>query len=177
MDDLMKRILDIEVRMFLTVPTDAEPACRSEIDAMRLHRRSQFAGWSDRTLRSYLSDLEAAEAAGRNLLTLKYARMDDRIPPLSTSPDLSPIVEQMTEWQAVIHRDYPHVMRGGRDLDGFRRYLSAELETYSDATLQSLHQDLEEHRAAGGNMARMVYETMAELAGFSSLEEMERRFG
>ena len=44
---IVGQIVEIEVEMFRSVPTDREPACREHLDAMRLHRRGQFAGWSE----------------------------------------------------------------------------------------------------------------------------------
>ena len=171
---LVNRILEIEVKMFLRVPTGEEPACRSDIENMRLHRRGQFAGWSVGTCKSYLQDLETAEASGKNLLTLKYARMDNRIPSLSESPDIPYIRDCYVEWQKLIISRYPNVMRGSRDIDGFSNYLSSELETYSDKTLVLLRSDVDACRQAGGNMSLEVYESLAGQSGYASLDEMEK---
>ena len=45
--DLVERIVEIEAEMFLQVPTDTEPPCRSRVEDMKLHRRVQFAGWAE----------------------------------------------------------------------------------------------------------------------------------
>ncbi len=172
-DNLIERIIDIEMKMFLEVPVLEEPSCRSNLKSMRLHRKSQFAGWSEETCRSYLQDLEKAQQEGVNLMTLKYARMADQISPLSGSPDIPFIVNQSVAWQEEIIRSCPHLMSRGRDIEDFRNYLSSELETYSDRTLQLLRQDLEGYIDSGKSMARDIYEAMAELAGYPSLEELE----
>ncbi len=171
---LVDRILDIEVNMFQLVPTGEEPACRSDIENMRLHRRGQFAGWSVGTCESYLQDLITAEAAGKNLLTLKYARMDNRIPVQSESSDIPYICDCYVEWQKKIISRYPNIMRGGRDIAGFKNYLSSELETYSDKTLALLRSDVEAFRQAGGNMSLEVYKSLAGQSGYASLDDMER---
>lgn len=171
---IVNRILDIEVKMFLRVPTGEEPACRADIENMRLHRRGQFAGWSVETCESYLHDLETAEASGKNLLTLKYARMDKRIPSLSESPDISHIRDCYVEWQKLIISRYPNVMRGARDIAGFSNYLSSELETYSNQTLILLRSDVDDCRQTGGNMSLAVYESLAGQSGYASLDDMEK---
>jgi hypothetical protein len=175
-EQVVDRILDIEEKMFLSVPTGDEPACRSRIAEMRLHRRSQFAGWSPSTVRSYLGDLETADREGRNLFTAKYARMENLIPALSMDPCIPEILDVFIGWQKIMLRDYPNVMRGGRDIEGFRRYLSAELETYSPGTRAKLLSDVRQYQVSGGSITREVYETMARLAGYSSLDDMEMTF-
>ncbi len=175
-ENLVERILEIEVEMFLAVPTETDTPCRSQIDDMRLHRRSQFAGWSVDTCRSYLADLEEAQAAGRNLLMLKYARMENRVPPLSDNPLIPVILDCFVGWQKQILEEYPNVMNGGRELDGFKAYLSSELETYSPKTLSLLNKDIDSNRRESVNMTQKVYEYMAQLAGYNSLDEMEKSF-
>ena len=173
-NDIVNRILDVEVKMFLRVPTGEEPACRADIENMRLHRRGQFAGWSVGTCESYLRDLVTAEASGKNLLTLKYARMDNRIPPLSESPDIPYIRDYYVDWQKLIISRYPNIMRGARDITGFSNYLISELETYSDKTLELLRLDVDACRQAGGNMSLEVYESLAGQSGYASLDDMEK---
>jgi hypothetical protein len=173
---IVEQILEIEVEMFLEVPTGEEPSCRAHLEDMQLHRRGQFAGWSRETCASYLEDLKRAKAAGRNLMTLKYARMDDLIPPLSENPLISRIRERFLQWQREVLERYPNVMRGARDLDDFSNYLGAELETYSDQTLELLAADAQACHRDGGNMSLEVYRFLAEQAGYASLEQMEESF-
>jgi hypothetical protein len=173
---ILERILATEVEMFLSVPTAEEPSCRRHLEEMKLHRTGQFAGWSQATCASYLQDLERAKASGKNLMTLKYARLDDLVPPLSTNPRIAWIRERFVDWQRQVIADYPAVMRGARELEGFADYLQAELETYSDRTLELLAGDVEACQRAGGNMSLEVYRLLAERSGYRSLEAMEERF-
>ena len=172
---IVERILEIEVEMFLSVPAVREPECRSRIEDMKLHRRGQFAGWSEETCASYLEDLQRAKTEGKNLMTLKYARMDDLIPPLSTNPAIGRIRDRFVDWQRQVISRYPNIMRGARDLDGFAAYLEAELETYSDRTLELLRADVEACSRAGGNLSLEVYRLLAEQAGYDSIEAMEKK--
>jgi hypothetical protein len=167
------RILDIELDMFRRVPTGEEPSCRSHLEDMKLHRRGQFSTWSEKTCESYLEDLREAERRGVNLMTIKYARMDKLIPPYSGNPLIQRIADQFVVWQREMLRDYPNLMRGGRDLEDFSNYLRGELETYSDRTLEFLWQDVESFAARGENMSAAVYGYLARQSGYESLELME----
>jgi len=172
---IVEEILDIEVDMFLRVPTGEEPSCRAHMDAMKLHRRGQFAGWSEQTCSSYLNDLRNAMASGDNLMTVKYARMDNLVPPVSVNPRIEQIRARYVVWQKEVIARYPNTMRGGRDLGDFANYLGAELETYSDATLELLHADVEAAFGTGENLSLEVYRMLASQSGYQSLEEMEER--
>jgi hypothetical protein len=168
------RILDIEADMFLRVRTADDPSCRADLESMKLHRRGQFATWSTETCESYLRDLRAAEERGENLMTIKYARMDELIPPYSENGLIDEILERYRQWQREMIRDYPNIMRGGRDLDDFGNYLRGELETYSDETLALLRKDVEACSRRGENMAKQVYEYLARQSGYESIGQLER---
>ncbi len=172
---IVDEILEIEVEMFLRVPTGEEPSGRAHMEAMKTHRRGQFAAWSRTTCEGYLEDLKRARADGRNLMTLKYARMDNLVPRLSLNPLVTQIRNHYIRWQQEIIDHYPNTMRGGRDIDDFANYLSCELETYSDDTLALLWKDVQTHAEAGRNMSREVYEALAVQSGYASLDEMEAR--
>ncbi len=176
-DRIVEQILEIEVQMFLRVPTGEEPSCRAHMEDMQLHRRGQFAGWSQATCASYLEDLKRAKTAGKNLMTLKYARMDDLIPPLSENPLIHRIRERFLQWQREVIAGYPKTMRGARDPDDFSNYLGAELETYSDKTLELLAAEVESCHRAGGNMSLEVYRFLARQSGYASLDDMEQSLG
>ena len=172
--ELIESILELEVKMFASVPTEEEPSCRSDIESMRLHRSSQFAGWSESTCKSYLEDLKKANKSGINLMTLKYARMGKQIPPLSSNPYLSAICDQYVKWQQEIIDQYPNTMRRSRTIEDFRNYLCSELETYSDDTLSLLWNDIQSCCEAGRNLSLETYTYLAEQAGYSSLKDLEK---
>ncbi len=171
--ELISRILDIEVDMFLRVPTAEEPSCRSHMEDMKLHRSGQLFSWSEATCDSYLQDLQAAVEKGENLMTIKYARMDNLVPPRSDNPLITKITEKYALWQEEILKDFPNVMRGGRDMEGFRLYFSCELETCSDRTLELLWNDVNDALLKGVNMSGSVYKYLARQAGYETLEAME----
>lgn len=173
---LVEKILEIEVKMFLRVPSMDEASCRAHMEDMKLHRRGQFATWSDKTLESYLTDLQAAQARSDNLMTVKYARMDNLIPPRSSNARIDDITREFVKWQREFIETCPNIMRRGRDMDDFTNYLRSELETYSDRTLEFLWEDVRGNREAGVNMSAEVYRYLARQSGYGSLEEMEEAF-
>ncbi len=181
-EKLIRQIVESELRMFLTVPADGVYSCRQQPDNFRLHRRVQFAIWSDDTLSSYLNDLEQAEKEKRNLLTMKYARMDDLLPRENFNPLIDTIADIQYQWQQEMFSTYPHLMAGARPLSevddselktSFETYLKGELETYSNNTLSLLHRDLRNLARKGMNGSKIVYDCLIREMGYNSLEEVE----
>ena len=81
--ELIDRIVDKEWKMFDLVRNEGGRAsCQNDPATFRIMRSSQFMTWPQDLLQSYLADLEAAERAGRNLLTEKYAFMMESTAPL-----------------------------------------------------------------------------------------------
>jgi hypothetical protein len=181
-EKLINRIVESELSMFLAVPADGEYSCRQQPDSFRLHRRVQFSIWSNDTLESYLHDLEQAEKEKKNLMTMKYARMDDLIPRENFNPLVDTIADIQYRWQTEMFSSYPHFMAGARPLSeaddsamktSFETYLKGELETYSNNTLSLLHRDLRKLVEKGMNGSKMVYEQLVREMGYGSLEEVE----
>jgi hypothetical protein len=182
--DLIEQIVDHELAMFLSVPADGEYSCQRHPESFRLHRRAQFSIWSRDTLNSYLQDLLRAEAEGSNLMTTKYARMDDLIPRTNYNPLIESIVAIQYRWQREIFAKYPNLMQGARPLSSdedsafrtsFETYLRGELESYSDHTLALLYRDMNDLQKRGINGSERVYEYLAREMGYNSIEDAERR--
>jgi hypothetical protein len=181
---LISKILDLELEMFLTVPTEQKASCQEYPDSFRLHRRAQFSVWSEDTLRSYLKDLEKAETDGINLMTIKYARMDNLIPCRNNNPLIQKITSVQYRWQQEMFCKYPHLMKGARPIarsddsqykTSFETYLQGELETYSDTTLELLFRDIEDKARRKINMSEEVYDFLVKTMGYSSLDYAEKR--
>ncbi len=179
---LIERILEIELDMFLSVPTTHRYSCQEDPEGFRVHRRAQFAAWSAPTLGSYFRDLLRARAEKRNLVAVKYARMDDLLPCENFSPLIAKIVEMALEGQKRFVIDYPCLMRGGRPLNkaedspgvtSFETYLRAELETYSEETLELLHGDMLSLQKSGTSLSEATYGKLARQWGFESLDALE----
>ena len=182
-EDIIERILAKELKMFLSVPSVRKSSCQDYPESFKLHRRAQFSCWSRETLESYRHDLERAEEKGINLMTQKYARMDNLIPPLSSNPLIDTIVGYHCAWQRSMMKKYPGIMCGGRPLSSaedsafltsFETYLRGELETYSDTTLELLNFDILDKNAKGISMAEELYTFLVKDKGYDSLDEAEQ---
>jgi hypothetical protein len=183
-DRIIEAILEIELQMFLTVNPEQTSGCQEHPESFKLHRRAQFAPWSEEALGSYLEDLHAAEAHGENLMRRKYARMQGLLPPVESSPVIEEIVRLKMDWQRAMFRDYPAVMAGARPLTAestraqitsFETYARGELETYSERTLGLLHRDLLEIQARGESLSEKVYDCLVRASGYASLKDTEMK--
>ncbi|MDK2849253.1 MAG: hypothetical protein PWP34_2606 [Desulfuromonadales bacterium] len=180
---LVDQILELELAMFLSVPTTHRYRCQEDPESFKMHRRAQFAAWSPPTLESYLIDLQRAKTDGRNLLAIKYARMDNLVPCENHDPSIDDIVELALEGQERCIDSYPHLMQGGRPLGkkedtpgltSFETYLRGELETYSEETLELLLGDIRALEESGSSLSEATYRSLAEQLGFDSLEALEK---
>jgi hypothetical protein len=184
-EDFINEILDLELDMFLSVKTDQPAPCQQDPAGFRKTRSAQFQTWSIETLASYCNDLETATRENRNLMTLKYARMDNLIPPLNTDSIIDEIVRMNVLWQKEMAEKYPNLIARGRPIDdgensvitSFKTYLACELETYSDVTLACLFKDIREFQERNENMMEKVYEHMVKGLGYHSIEEAEETAG
>ena len=182
-EDIIEEIISRELKMFLSVPSLHKSPCQEHPEAFELHRRAQFSCWSKETLESYLHDLERAQEKGTNLMTQKYARMDNLIPQLNSNPLIDTIVGYQYAWQRSMMKKYPGIMSGGRPLSraedsafmtSFETYLRGELETYSDDTLELLSKDILAKHAQGISMAEELYTCLVKDKGYDSLDEAEQ---
>ena len=172
--ECLRDIIERELKMFVNVRNEGGTAeCQKLPDSFRLMREITFCPQSDAVLESYLRDLEQAGAEGRNLMTEKYARMDDRIPPLKVNAHIGEIVAAESRWRAELSREFPHVVLADGQA-GFARYLTCELETWSDRTLAAYAAHVADALARGRNLARERYELLMARLGFGSLAEHER---
>jgi hypothetical protein len=182
-EDIIEKILAKELEMFLSVPSVRKSSCQDYPESFKLHRKAQFSCWSRETLQSYLNDLEKAKEKGINLMTQKYARMDNLINKLNSNPLIDKIAEYQCAWQRSMIKKYPGIMSGGRPLSSdedsafmtsFETYLRGELETYSDATLELLNFDILDKNAKGISMAEELYTFLVKEMGYDSLDEAEQ---
>jgi len=180
----LQDVLEREMEMFLSVPTDGPCGCKDDLDSFLLNRRVQFLTWSEEALSSYRDDLVCAKRDGRNLMTYKYARMGGQLPCENADPLIDVIIRQQMEWQGALFQTCPAFMRRARPLraskdgDGrtsFETYLRAELESFSANTLASLFKEISRKKSAGINMSEECYEFLLKEKGLPPLAEMERR--
>ncbi|OEU71300.1 MAG: hypothetical protein BA874_06290 [Desulfuromonadales bacterium C00003068] len=190
--ETVKAIVEGEWHMFSTVNAkvdsdplkQGQPTCRDFPEEFKIHRIATLMAWSERTLVSYLDDITTARNTKRNLMTYKYARMDNLIPCENNSTYIAKIATIQIQWQKEFIDKYPRIMSGGRSLSGgnsgtdwgsFENYLRCELESYSEKTLRGLFLDTEDYRVSARSMSEEVYKVLVQQKGYDSLEAAEQK--
>lgn len=183
-EDTIREIIEYELEMFLNVNTRERAPCQENPDGFRFYRGATFSVWSEEALASYHDDLLRAKAEGRNLLTLKYARMENIIPVLNDNVIIDKIVDIQTTMLKEMVAKYPHLASRGRpveedspDSTSSKTYFRGELETYSDTTLELYYQNLLHCLARNENLTEKICLAMVKRAGFSTLEAAEESIG
>ena len=170
---LLYTIVEKELAMFLSTPNEGGPAsCQQRPDTFRLMRAMAHSVHENDTLLSYLHDLEQAESQGRNFMIEKYARMDERIPPVSTNPLIPVIAEAEAHWMQEASARYPRSLQSS-GMEIFRRYIACELETLSDQTLELYMEEVKEALAEQRNMVEERHDFLCKKLGFASLADRE----
>ena len=172
-EELLHDIVAIELRMFLTVQTSGPTTCQEQPGAFKLTRKAGFHVLSPETLESYINDLQEAMEENRNLIELKYARIDSLIPPLSDNPLIEKIVEVEERWLKELEKRYPLTFRGRADF-ATGVYLRSELETYSDRTLELYYKDVCKALAESKNLTAERYTYLFKQIGYNSIDDVER---
>ena len=194
---LRKRIIDLEWEMFqATNNKGGRASCQDDFITFYNMRFAQFDAWNDETAESYLKDLEAAKAAGRNLVAEKYLHMMKNTYPAEYHaqkhflPTISEeklelaneICDEMIAQTIPLRKAFPRVGEAGRplfssdDKYGFtsvQTYQLGELLTYSENTLQLLKKHLFALKESGRSLAKEVTSRSVCSYGFSSLEQAE----
>jgi hypothetical protein len=169
---VLDQVIALELKMFMAVRASEPSACQEHPEVFKVMRWMTHSVLSLEILKSYLIDLEEARAQGRNLMTEKYARMEDKIPRSKENDLIDEIVAIEMEWMRSLGNKYPLTFRGGNP--GFRNYLSSELETYSDKTLDLYHEAVTEARSEGRNLAEERYDNLFRRLGYGSVEGREK---
>lgn len=108
----LAEIIERELAMFLATNNEGGVSeCQTGPDTFRAMRKMAHSAHEDAVLDSYLADLRQAEVNSRNLMVEKYARMDDRLPPLSKSPLLDEIADAEEAFLHEAQARYPHVIK------------------------------------------------------------------
>lgn len=172
-DALLDAILDMEWGMFASCPNEGGVApCQQQTEAFHMMRWMAHCIHSEATLLSYYHDLQAAQINDRNLMTEKYARMDNRIPPISTSPLVDSIAEAESAWLEEAEALYPHALKGnGREI--FKQYLLCELETFSDETLENYHNEVQYALQNNKNLVIERHDQLCKRLGYESIAARE----
>lgn len=195
--ETIDRIVNIEWDMFQNVNKPGIRAdCQDDRSTFEGMRRGQFEAWSVEVAESYLDDLNAAPAAGRNLVMEKYIHMMKSIAPLQyeklalhlTYPDkegmllVDAITDKMIDQTRELFRKYPFVSGSCRplysaddsqDLTSIESYQRGELQTYSNKTLKAYKWHLLALEASGISLAKLILEGSAKHYGYKTLDDAE----
>ena len=169
----LAEIIERELAMFLATNNEGGVSeCQTRPDTFRAMRKMAHSAHEDAVLDSYLADLRQAEVNSRNLMVEKYARMDDRLPPLSTSPLLDEIADAEEVFLHEAQARYPHVIKSnGQGM--FRRYLRCELETLSDRTLELYAAQVRRAQQQGRNLVVERHDFLMRLLGKGGIDACE----
>ncbi|MFX0042821.1 MAG: DUF4125 family protein [Candidatus Hodarchaeota archaeon] len=170
---LLKKIVDIELGMFQKIRTIEPSLCQDLPETFEIMRAMNHSVLSLGSLNSYLNDLKVALSNKRNLLTEKYARMNNTIPPLKNNPIINDIVSIEANWIEQLSNKYP--LSINYNAQHFKTYLSCELETYSDKTLELYYHDILSSKRENRNLAEERFTYLFNKLGYKSIEEAEKR--
>ena len=197
MKELIEKIVEKEWLMFsATQNIGGTASCQQRPDQFAIMRSSQFSAWNAESLESYLRDIEKAEKAGENLVTLKYAYMMESTDPASyaaiahklpqVEAEKKALVEELTAltlaWCKDFAKRYPHVAAAGRPIESsadalyvtsVETYSRGEFSSYSAETLTLLLAHYKALAAEGINVHEKVVGEEMRLVGAESLEIAE----
>lgn len=169
---LIDDIIALELEMFLAVRSRERSLCQERPEAFRLMREITHAVLSDEFLEAYLRDVRLAAGQGRNLMTEKYALMEDLIPAENDDPAVWEIVKAESDWRREVAAQFPRSVHPDGH-EGFCLYLECELQTYSAQTLAAYSKCIEAARAQSRNLVRERYELLMRKLGHESLAACE----
>ncbi len=196
--EVAESVVEREWTQFTRVVNEGGPAaCQDDLSTFHQMRLSQFLTWPTDLLRCYAEDLDEAAAAGRNLLTEKYARMMASTEPERYAREIGPwlpaldtrrvsvqehVVATQVAWAVDFCARYPRLGQAMRTLrttqdtlvdTSFETYLRGELGSYSDRTLVGYAHLVEQTAASGDNLTEQTLRWTVLLVGYADLDEAE----
>jgi hypothetical protein len=169
-EKIIAKIIKLEEKMFVAVRSVEPAECQHMLKTFYVMRHMSHSVLSIDTLKSYFQDLVIAGAVGRNMITEKYARMDNLIPHLQRNEAIDDIISMETEWMQSLHEKYPLTVRFD---ENFANYAAGELETYSKHTLTLYQRDIALAYHHGINLVEQRYLILYQGMGFENLEAVE----
>lgn len=170
--DVIDNIVALELEMFLNVRAradDGNSKCLEEPGTFKMMRWMSHSVLSQDTLESYLCDLLKAKVDDRNLMTEKYALMENIIPHTNNNSVINKIADIEVSWMKELKIKFPNLMNDNAAT--FRNYMVCEYETYSDQTLDLLMADINKALAKELNLPEIRYKNLFKRLGYKSIEE------
>ena len=173
-------------------------SCQDNWNTFYVMRRSQYLTWPEELLASFYTDLKAAEAEGRNLITEKYGRMMESTAPERYNeikayfPELSEerkkiqeeIIKIQVNWMEQFAKEYPKMAGNARVIHtsedteaetSYETYLRGEIGTYSDATLLLYGRFIASLAQESKNLAYETMNNTAQLLGYEGVADAEKK--
>ncbi len=173
-------------------------SCQDNWNTFSVMRRSQYLTWPEELLASFYTDLKAAEAEGRNLITEKYGRMMESTAPERYNeikeyfPELSEerkkiqeeIIKIQVNWMEEFAKEYPKMAGNARVIHtsedteaetSYETYLRGEIGTYSDATLLLYGRFIASLAQESKNLAYETMNNTAQLLGYEGVADAEKK--
>ncbi|MBU1096465.1 MAG: DUF4125 family protein [Bacteroidetes bacterium] len=170
---LINNIINLEWEMFRNVKTSETNTCQENEKTFRLMRWMSYSVFPENVLTELLNSVNQATLDDRNLMTEKYARMGNQIPPINESPLINECVEIEEKMMKAVSNKYPLTFRNSNR--GFGNYLKCELETYSDAALKKYHGFLVNAEKTDINIIEQRYDNLFKRLGYESLADKESK--
>ncbi len=174
-DIITKRLIDdiinLEWTMFSNVNSSAPNSCQENEKTFRLMRWMSYSVMPEELLTEIFDNIYKASLENRNLMMLKYARMDEQIPRLTENPLIDECVVLEEKMMKHLKQIYPLTFSNNND--GFGNYLKCELETYSEKAIELYYRFLSEADKHNRNVIKARYDNLFKKLGYISIEEKE----
>ncbi len=170
--EIIDEIIAAELDMFLKVRASNadENRCQEDPKTFKLMRWMSHSVLSLETLESYRDDLMEAKEQGRNMMTEKYALMDNLLPHPEEGKELiDNIASHEIDWIRELKDKYPTVIQD--NIPQFVNYMICEYETYSVKTLKLLDADVKKAADKKKNLTEMRYNNLFKRLGYSSIAD------
>ena len=198
-DELPMEIAKLEYAAFDEVTNEGGRAvCQDNWGTFSIMRLSQYNNWTHEMLVRYATDFLLAYGSGLNLISEKYARMEestapeewekikDNFPPIDdeTKNIIEAIVGIQVKWMEDFAEKYPSFAGNARSIHtsedtvfntSYETYLRGELSTYSGMMLTLYGGFVTSLLKDGKNLAYLTMEQTAKLYGYESVEGAEAR--
>jgi hypothetical protein len=172
--EVLNAIVDLETEMYRRLNTNP-PITEDKVTPFRMMRWMTYSVLSDATQSAWMRDLCAAKAGGRNVLTEKYALMENAIVHFNSNPLIQKIVDAEVTWMDELHESYPRtIKRETKNVELFQRYALCELESWSDTSLECYYADIVAAQESGRNLCEGRYNNLNKRLGYGTLAELEQ---
>ena len=199
LNEKKEALIKTEWELFHNVNNEGGKAdCQNDPETFAIMRRCQFVCWNDELVESWHNDLLTAKAAGRNLLSEKYAWMmrstapyEFRLiskhlvfPTILAEQMIEEIAATEVEWMDQYEKQYPFMASGNRPVrkekdseyvTSFETYLTGELHTYSENTLILYLEMIKQLKREGRSLSFEVMNAMVKAYGYKNLDDAERQ--